>query len=129
MRITTKKLNIMRLLALITVCSVLIGLTVIPTSALESGSCGENVTWELNAGTLSIKGSGEMADFKDSQLAPWYEFRDDIVRLEISDQIKSIGNYAFYDCYNLTTITIPNKVTHIGDSAFFACKNLTTLTF
>lgn len=124
MRITTKKLNIMRLLALITVCSALIGLTVIPTSALESGSCGENVTWELNAGTLSIKGSGEMADFKDSQLAPWYEFRDDIVRLEISDQIKSIGNYAFYGCKNIVSVRIPNSVKKIGKAAFASCERL-----
>lgn len=124
MRITTKKLNIMRLLAFITVCSVLIGLTVIPSFAVESGSCGENITWELNAGTLSIKGSGEMTDFKDSQLAPWYKFREDIVRLEISDQIKSIGNYAFYGCKNIVSVRIPNSVRTIGKAAFASCERL-----
>ncbi len=36
----------------------------------------------------------------------------------ISDKVTTIGNYAFYDCTYLTSITIPSSVTSIGDSAF-----------
>ena len=32
--------------------------------------------------------------------------------------VTSIGEYAFFDCSNLTSITIPNSVTSIGQSAF-----------
>ena len=35
--------------------------------------------------------------------------------------ITSIGNYAFYDCITLTSITIPDSVTEIGDSIFYCC--------
>lgn len=37
----------------------------------------------------------------------------------------SIGQYAFSNCRNLTSITIPKGVTSIGDDAFSGCRNLT----
>ena len=33
--------------------------------------------------------------------------------------ITTIGGYAFFDCKNLTSITIPNSVTTIGWMAFY----------
>ena len=40
----------------------------------------------------------------------------------------SIGDSAFEDCSNLTSITIPNSVTEIGYSAFNGCTSLKTIT-
>ena len=42
--------------------------------------------------------------------------------------ITTIGNYAFYYCGRLTSITIPDSVTSIGNSAFQNCSNLTSVT-
>ena len=42
--------------------------------------------------------------------------------------VTSIGDWAFYNCTGLTSITIPNSVTSIGDSAFEACTGLTSVT-
>ena len=36
--------------------------------------------------------------------------------------------YAFRDCTNLTSITIPNSVTRIGEAAFNGCESLTSIT-
>lgn len=43
--------------------------------------------------------------------------------------ITKIGDYAFYECANLTSVIIPNKVTSIGDRAFSLCKNLKDIAF
>ena len=41
--------------------------------------------------------------------------------------VTSIGNNAFNDCTNLTSVTIPNSVTTIGNGAFNSCINLTSV--
>lgn len=41
--------------------------------------------------------------------------------------VNSIGEHAFYDCTNLTSITIPNSVTSIGQNAFSYCSRLATI--
>jgi hypothetical protein len=45
----------------------------------------------------------------------------------IPNSVTSIGNFAFYDCSSLTSITIPSNVTSIGVDAF-ACSGLTSVT-
>lgn len=40
--------------------------------------------------------------------------------------VTAIGEYAFYECKNLTSVTFPNTIKEIGEDAFFGCKNLTS---
>ena len=42
--------------------------------------------------------------------------------------VTSIGSSAFYNCYGLTSITIPNRVTSIGELAFRGCDGSTSIT-
>jgi hypothetical protein len=42
----------------------------------------------------------------------------------IEEGVASIGSSAFYDCYSLTSVTIPGSVTSIGSSAFEDCNKL-----
>ena len=41
--------------------------------------------------------------------------------------VKSIGDFAFAECTDLTSITIPDSVTNIGDLAFYGCTGLTSV--
>ena len=42
-------------------------------------------------------------------------------------RVTTIGNRAFHNCRNLTSVTIPDSVTTIGDWAFGYCSNLTSI--
>ena len=99
----------------------------------ESGVCGENLTWTLEDGVLTISGTGPMSDYLKynahqsytverpdlDDLAPW---GTDITSVVIEDGVTTIGDYAFYNCQQIESIEIPASVKTIGDSAFFSAK-------
>ena len=97
----------------------------------QSGTCGNNLTWNLNAetGVLTISGTGAMEDYSyfPSVPAPWNNYRSSIKSVIINDGVTSIGSYAFRDCSSLTSVTIPESVTSIGSSAFADCSSLTSI--
>ncbi|WP_177216041.1 leucine-rich repeat domain-containing protein [Prevotella sp. tf2-5] len=98
-----------------------------------SGSCGYNLTWELTGEspnyTLTITGTGAMADYASSSDQPWKDYRSSIKTVVIGAGVTSIGNYTFAYCTGLTSIEIPASVTSIGGSAFWNCSYLATVTF
>lgn len=97
---------------------------------LASGSCGDNLTWILSCDyTLTIRGSGAMADYGISQnLVPWNEYKHLIRTVILPDDITTIGRLAFGNFARLTAITLPEHVTHIGDSAFLRCRRAAIIT-
>lgn len=51
-----------------------------------------------------------------------------LTSITIPNSVTSIGNWAFRGCSGLTSITIPNSVTSIGEMAFYGCSGLTSIT-
>ena len=51
-----------------------------------------------------------------------------LTSLTIPSGVTSISEYAFYGCSGLTSLTIPSSVTSIGNYAFDGCRGLTSLT-
>lgn len=49
-------------------------------------------------------------------------------KMSIPSSVTKIGDYAFYNCTNLTSIELPSGVTEIGYYAFYNCTNLSSLT-
>ena len=47
---------------------------------------------------------------------------------DIPAGVDSIGDYAFYFCNNLTTLTIPESVTSVGERSFQNCTRLSSFT-
>lgn len=94
---------------------------------IESGVCGDNLTWSLNEdGTLEINGTGNMWDFNNEDVkAPWMKHRSIIKKLKLPDGITSIGAYSFFLCESLEgDLVLPNEITYIADSAFYGCRKL-----
>ncbi len=98
------------------------------TMFAESGTCGENLTWDLTDGVLTISGTGAMKDYDDNSKSPWYNNHSSITSVTIGTGVTSIGSWAFANCYSLTSVTIPNSVTSIGEVAFHKCSKLTSVT-
>ena len=74
----------------------------------ECGAEGDNVTWVLDdAGTLTISGTGAMADFEIWN-RPW---------------IGSFDGDAYN--YSIKKVIINNGVTTVGENAFIRCNGLT----
>ena len=97
--------------------------------AASSGSCGENLTWNLtDAGKLTISGTGDMETF-DWAGAPWYEVRDSVKTVVIEDGVTSVAPYAFYRCYKLETAKLPEGIVSIGKSAFEGCTAMKSVNF
>lgn len=71
--------------------------------SVASGSCGSegdgsNLTWTLDSdGTLTISGTGTMADYYGSS-APWYSYQSQCKALVIENGVTRIGDRAFYNC-------------------------------
>ena len=92
-----------------------------------SGTCGDGLSWNFSAGTLTISGSGKMTDFSEERMAPWYGFCDEIIRLNLPSGLSTIGDLAFYQCKNLNAVSIPSSVTEIGDNSFAFCEGMQIL--
>ncbi len=43
--------------------------------------------------------------------------------------VTSIGDQAFYNCFDLSAITIPTNITNIGGGVFYDCRALNTVTW
>ena len=94
----------------------------------ESGTCGQDdstVKWDLTNGVLKITGTGEMADYSESNHAPWYSKRSKIESVQIMSAVTHIGTYAFMDCTNLTDVNIgTGSKRTLGQGAFKNCTKL-----
>lgn len=97
-----------------------------------SGQCGNNLTWTLNGGVLTISGTGAMWDWDNE----WYGFcgvldqADEVTSVVVESGVTSIAYEAFNWLENMTSVTIPKTVTAIGCSAFLVgCDALTTINY
>lgn len=106
--------------SLITGCLSAEGFAVSASGAERTFDIGINensVTAVLSAdGVLSVSGSGEIKDFT-GETAPFAGLG--VKELTIGADVKSIGDYTFYNCGDITNeIVLPKNITRIGDRAF-----------
>ncbi len=124
-----KRLLSILLAAVMVLCAVPLGL-VDTAWAASSGTCGDKLTWSLSDdGTLTISGTGDMADFElldtkrwwSGTNTPWCGIRQSIERIKIDNGVTSIGIGAFFDCFNLNEICFGENLEEIRGNAFYDC--------
>ena len=79
-------------------------------------------------GTNSTKQYSGLLRHSASSDARNYVYQNAIQKVEIGDNVTSIGSYAFGSCNSLSSITIPDGVTSIGSYAFGSCYSLSSIT-
>lgn len=86
-----------RILSMVLALSMLISFMPIIASAATSGTCGDNLTWTFDNGTLTISGTGEMEDYywEENHRAPWFKNRESIKNVVIEEGATNISTYAF----------------------------------
>ena len=103
-------------------------------ATVASGKCGDSAKWTLDAaGTLTISGSGKTWDFIDEDWnanAPWYDasLRLRIKKVVVEKGITYVGTRAFYDCSEMTSVSLPAGLEEMGSSVFRCCESLTSIT-
>ncbi len=103
----------------------------------KSSTCGENLTWTLENGTLTISGTGRMDDYEQidgmpdrdgtarpGSSAPWGG--SEFTAVVIEDGVTTIGNYAF-EGSGMTAVSLPGTLVSLGEGAFERCENLKTV--
>ena len=107
---------------------------------IGQGTNGKLVTLDLS-GSKIVKG-GDCYYRVDNGYSTYYHYytSDDVIgdyafkncsdltSLTLPSSVTRIGDYAFYNCSGLTSLTLPSSVTRIGDYAFYNCSGLTSLT-
>ena len=102
-------------------------------ATVASGKCGDSASWKLDAdGVLTITGAGATYDFFNDYncTAPWYdaELRLQIKKAVVNKGITYVGTYAFRDCAELTSVSLPAGLEEMGSSVFRYCESLTSIT-
>ena len=115
-------------------------LALLPTAAFADtvvygtfGNCGatneDKVTWKLENGTLTISGTGAMADYVVGKDQPWYGQKGNIKKFVVENGVTTIGNTAFCGHTELTEVDMSNATSleKIGQYAFESCTGVKTI--
>lgn len=103
------------ILSIVMLCTVLGGGAsfACAATAATSGSCGDNIKYNIDTGTgvLTLTGSGATNNYSNMNInfgssvkrCPWYNSRDSIKRVVISEGVTVLGNYLFFEMTSVQT--------------------------
>ena len=80
------------------------------------------ITYYLNKDGKSVTVTQKRGSYSGEVIIP-----KEIKYLNANLVVTSIDDLAYYQCSNLTSVTIPNSVKSIGSSAFNSCPGLTSV--
>ncbi len=131
--------------------TVLILLSISPTTVITYVCAGDTITWNFDGENLVVSGSGELSSAYTST-EEWKNMQDKcvnvtveedvtiigdnafkdftaLIKVEVTSQAEKIGKYAFSNCTSLEEITLPDSVSVIDEFAFSGCTALKDFQF
>ena len=121
-----KRLIIMVLSVLILCMS--LGITAFAKTTVASGNAGSLITWTLDSdGLLSFNGKGAVPNYT-AYTTPWHEYSKQIKKVTFGSGITGIGDYLFWECNTLESVTCKGTIKRIGFDTFGQCSNLKSFT-
>ncbi len=91
-------------------------------------NCDSLTTIEVDSANTTYSSEDGVLFNKDKTILIRYPEGNTRTSYIIPSSVTSIGDYAFWGCSSLTSITILEGVTSIGDWAFQSCRSLTSIT-
>ena len=90
----------------------------------------DGIWYDLNESnkTATVTYRGNYYDSYSNEYSGSVVIPSSVTYNDTTYSVTSIGDDAFYECYSLTSITIPNSVTSIGYGAFQYCSSLASIT-
>ena len=94
-----------------------------------SGTVNGYIDWVLDGdtGTLTVAGTGAIPNYRYNY-APWYNYRESVKNIVVSEGITEVGERAFYWCTNCTSVTLPSSLTAIREYGFNNLRALQYIT-
>ena len=100
----------------------------LPESAQKNSLQKGGMTYAVSGGTLTVQGSGELADVASALEETGEGSAEEITAVIVEDGITSIGSKAFTGFENLSSIQLPDSLTSIKEFAFWECQSLKSVT-
>lgn len=110
---------------------VILILSIVPINAFASDKTGylsETISWNFNDNTktLTISGAGEIPVIKENDKIPWFNYKDDIKKVIISEGITSVCE-TVWGLTNVVSLSLPKTLTKILSGSFDYYKSLETI--
>jgi hypothetical protein len=89
----------------------------------NSCSALEKVVWNAQAAEMTDPENPEDTQGRTFSLVL------NLKEIVVGEGVTELPNYLFYNCRNVTKISLPSTLTKIGDYTFYGCEELATITY
>ena len=97
-------------------------------SGHSNDDCGDDLSWSISDGVLTVFGTGDMWDY-DGSTAPWYMSDEAYTSIVIDEGVTGIGASAFSYSEDLASIRFPVSLERIGRSNFEVLDGSTAILY
>ena len=115
----------------LTIVSLLVSVGVLASETSVKNADGVDIWYDFNSSTktASVTYKGDSGkSYYSNEYTGEVVIPSTVTYEGVEYSVTSIGDYAFYYCSYLTSITLPEGLTSIGDYAFDYCSALTSIT-